>query len=128
MKLLLDTCTFLWVIAGAPELSNEARALIIDPANDVFLSSVSAWEIAAKWTRRRLVLAEPPERLVPAQRKAHGIGELPLDEESALHVTRLPALHLDPFDRMLVSQAIVHGLTVVTPDELVAQYPARTVW
>ena len=53
---------------------------------------------------------------------------LPIDEESALHVAKLPALHADPFDRMLVSQAIVHGLAIVTPDPLVTQYPARTLW
>lgn len=128
MKLLLDTCTFLWAIADAPELSPQTRALIVDPANEVFLSAVSCWEMATKWKRGQLVLSEPPDRLVPAQRQAHGIADLPLDEQSALHSVRLPALHRDPFDRMLVSQAIVHGLTIATPDELVAQYPAPTIW
>ena len=61
-------------------------------------------------------------------RDAHGIASLPIDEETALHLSRLPDLHRDPFDRLLVSQAIVHGLTIVTPDPLVAQYPARTLW
>lgn len=128
MRVLVDTCTFLWAIAGAPDLSATARRVIVDPGNEVYLSAVSAWEIAIKWGRGRLVLVEPPDRLVPAQRIAHGIDELPLDEASALHASRLPALHRDPFDRMLVSQAIVHGLTIVTPDELVVQYPARTIW
>ena len=62
------------------------------------------------------------------QREAHAIEPLPLDEESALHLSRLAPLHRDPFDRMLVCQAIVHGLTILTPDPLIAQYPARTVW
>ena len=62
------------------------------------------------------------------EREAHGIAPLPIDEESTLHLSRLPALHRDPFDRLLVSQAIVHGLTIVTPDPLVTQYPARTLW
>lgn len=128
MKLLLDTCTFLWVIEGAPELSPQVRGLIVDPANEVFLSAVSCWEIATKWKVGRLILAEPPDRFVPAQRQAHGIADLHLDEQSALHSARLPALHRDPFDRMLVSQAIVHGLTIATPDDLVTQYPARTIW
>jgi PIN domain nuclease of toxin-antitoxin system len=61
-------------------------------------------------------------------REAHGIAPLPIDEESALHVARLPLLHRDPFDRMLVSQAIVHGLTILTPDSLITQYPGRTAW
>jgi PIN domain nuclease of toxin-antitoxin system len=76
----------------------------------------------------RLPLTQPPERFVPAMRDAHGVAPLPIDEESALHTFRLPALHRDPFDRMLISQAIVHGLTLLTPDPLVTQYPARTMW
>ena len=76
----------------------------------------------------RLVLPEAPERFIPTEREAHGIAPLPIDEESTLHLSRLPALHRDPFDRLLVSQAIVHGLTIVTPDPLVRQYPARTLW
>lgn len=116
------------MITDAPELSREARLRLVDPANEVYLSAASAWEIAVKWQRGRLKLTLPPERFVPAQREAHGLTALPIDEESALHITRLPDLHRDPFDRMLVSQAIVHGLTIVTPDRLVAQYPARTFW
>ena len=73
-------------------------------------------------------LPQPPERLVPAARERYGLQALAIDEESALHVAKLPSLHADPFDRMLVSQAIVHGLTIVTPDPLVTQYPARTIW
>jgi PIN domain nuclease of toxin-antitoxin system len=128
MRLLLDTCTFLWFIAGASEISADAKRLVVDPGNEVFVSVVSAWEIAVKWMGGRLELAEPPGRLVPVQRRAHGIQSLALDEEAVLHVARLPPLHRDPFDRMLVSQALVHGLTIVTPDELIAQYPARSVW
>jgi PIN domain nuclease of toxin-antitoxin system len=128
VRLLLDTCTFLWIVTDAPELSAEVRALAVDPRNDIFVSAASAWEIAVKWRRGRLWLAQPPERFVPAQRSAHGLEDLPIDEASALHVTRLPDLHQDPFDRMLVSQAIVHGLVIATPDEMIARYPARTMW
>jgi PIN domain nuclease of toxin-antitoxin system len=128
VKLLLDTCTFLWLITDAPDLSPLARQRIVDPGNEVFLSAASAWEIGIKWRLGRLGMVQPPTALVPLQRAAHGVAELGIDEESALHVTRLPALHRDPFDRMLVSQAIVHGLVLVTPDPLVTQYPARTVW
>ncbi len=128
MRLLLDTCTFLWLIADSPELSNRARGLLIEPANDVFLSAGSAWEIALKNSLGRLPLPVPPDRFVPEQREAHGIEALAIDEESTLQVGRLPALHRDPFDRILVCQAIVHGLTVVGPDPLIAQYPVRTTW
>ena len=94
----------------------------------VRLSAASSWEIAIKHGLGRLVLPQPPEGFVPAEREAHGIAPLPIDEESTLHLSRLPALHRNPFDRLLVSQAIVHGLTIVTPDPLVTQYPARTLW
>jgi len=128
MNLLLDTCTFLWIAAGARHLSPRAREIFQDPGNDVYLSAVAAWEIAVKYALRRLPLPSPPERFVPAQREAHGIAMLALDEESVLQVHRLPEFHRDPFDRMLVCQAIVHGMTIVTPDPLIAQYPVRTRW
>ena len=86
MRLLLDTATFLWVVAGAPELSAHARELFADPDNEVYLSAVSTWEIALKHALGRLPLPEPAERFVPAQRRQHGIAPLALDEESALEL------------------------------------------
>jgi PIN domain nuclease of toxin-antitoxin system len=128
LRILLDTSTFLWVINDARELSPQARELFVDPGNDVYLSSISTWEIAIKYGLGRLPLPEPPDRFVPTQRKQHGIDPLQLDEEAALHLIRLPLLHKDPFDRMLVCQAIVHNLVILTPDDLVTQYPVRTMW
>jgi PIN domain nuclease of toxin-antitoxin system len=128
MKLLLDTCAFLWIVADAPRLSRRARDLFQSPDNEVYLSAASAWEIAVKYGLGRLPLRNPPERFVREMREAHAVAPLAIDEESALHVSRLPALHRDPFDRMLVSQAIVHGLTILTPDPLITQYPGRTAW
>ena len=128
MKLLLDTCTFLWIIGGMSDLSPRARELFVDPDNDIYLSAVSAWEITLKHAAGRLPLPEAPARFVPAQRRRHGIDTLGLDEESALHLDRLPPLHRDPFDRMLVCQAIVHGLMMLGPDPLISQYPIRSEW
>ncbi len=128
MNLLLDTCTFLWSIEGGGAVSESARAALADPANDIYLSSVSAWEIAVKHALGKLPLPEPPEKYVPSQRSARGIEPLALDEEAALQLPRLPPLHRDPFDRMLVCQALVGGLTVVTPDADIARYPVRTLW
>jgi PIN domain nuclease of toxin-antitoxin system len=124
----LDTATFLWIVSDAAELSEEAREIFADPENEVYLSSVSAWEIAVKHALGKLPLPEAPVRFVPFQRKQHGIDPLQLDEESALHLSRLPSLHKDPFDRMLVCQAVVHHLAILTPDELIQQYPIRTIW
>ena len=128
MRLLLDTYTFLWIVKRAPELSSRARELFVDPDNEVYLSVVSAWEIALKHAAGRLPLPELPERFVPAERRRHGIDTLELDEETALHLGRLPPLHRDPFDRMLVCQAIVHGLVILGPDTLITQYPIRAAW
>lgn len=128
MRLLLDTSTFLWLINDAPELSSRAREGIVDPDNEVFLSSVSAWEIAVKNALGKLPLPRSTDRLVPEERERHGVESLPLDEESTLQLVRLPRLHRDPFDRMLVCQAIVHGLVIVSADRLITQYPVRTTW
>lgn len=128
MKLLLDTCTFLWIAGKPTALSDRARQLFGSTDNEVFLSPVSAWEIVTKYGLGRLPLPEPPDRFIPRLRDYHGIEPLPIDEESVLQTARLPMLHRDPFDRLLVCQAIVHGMALLTPDELIAQYPARVVW
>ena len=128
MRLLVDTCTFLWIVGDAPALSRRARELFKAADNEVYLSTASAWEIAVKHGLGRLPLPEPPERFVPDMRERHGIVSLAIDEESALHVSRLPTLHRDPFDRMIVAQSIVHGLAILTPDPLVTLYPGRTIW
>ena len=128
MKVLLDTCTFLWLISGDAALSQRARELITDPDLPVYLSSVSAWEIAVKAALGRLPLSEPLEHLIPYERDRHGVEPLLLDERSVLHVTKLPTLHRDPFDRMLICQAIEHGLTLLTPDEQIRRYPIVTEW
>ena len=128
MRLLLDTCTFLWIVGGDKSLSARAREAFTDPEAEVFLSAASAWEIAVKHRLGKLPLPAPPADFVPTQRAAHGIEPLPVDEEAALHVAKLPDLHRDPFDRILVAQAIAAGLVLVTPDEPIRQYPVRALW
>lgn len=128
MKLLLDTCTFLWIITDSPELSSKAREIFTDPTNDVFLSAVSAWEMSVKHALKRLPLPELPSRFIPTQREKHDIEPLPLEEEATLYLPALPEYHKDPFDRMLICQAIVHGMVILTPDDLITQYPVRSIW
>lgn len=128
MKLLLDTCAFLWIIRGRPEASSTAVALFSNPSNEVFLSSVSAWEIAVKHRLGKLPLGDLPERYIPNERKKHRIDSLPLDESDTLLLDKIPLLHHDPFDRMLICQAIAHQMTILTPDPLIAQYPVLTRW
>jgi PIN domain nuclease of toxin-antitoxin system len=128
VKVLLDTCTFLWVLSGDSQLSPRAAELFRNPDSEVFLSAASAWEITVKHASGKLQLPSLPERFVPDMRHEFDIASLAIDEESALHASRLPPLHRDPFDRLLVSQAIVHGMTILTPDAIIARYPARTTW
>lgn len=128
MKLLLDTCTFLWVITDDPALSVKARDLFTDPVNEAYLSMVSAWEIEVKFGLGKLPLPQVPERFIPEQRERHGIATLPLEEQAVFYLSRLPSLHRDPFDRMLICQAIHHELTLLTPDPLITQYAVKTAW
>ena len=128
MRLMLDTVAFLWFAEGSSRVSAQARELIADPANDAYLSAASAWEIAIKHGLGRLPLRVPPDRYVAEQRGRHRIDSLPVNEEAALQVGKLPDLHRDPFDRLIVAQAIVEGMTVVTPDRLIGMYPVRLVW
>jgi PIN domain nuclease of toxin-antitoxin system len=128
VKLLLDTCTFLWAVSDPARLSGKAQALLSDTDNEVFLSVISAWEIALKQGIGKLELSEPAVRYVPKYREALYASELALDEASALQIAQLPVPHNDPFDRMLVCQAIVHGLTILTPDEQIVHYPVPVVW
>lgn len=128
MSLLLDTCVLLWLARADSALHDRARRALSQPDADVLVSAATGWEIAIKHARGRLPLPVALERFLPMLRERYGLKSLPIDEEAALHVAKLPRLHADPFDRMLVSQAIVHGLVIVTPDPLVTQYPARTLW
>jgi PIN domain nuclease of toxin-antitoxin system len=128
MKVLMDTCTFLWIASGSPRLSKTAAAVFLDRDNERYLSAASAWEIGIKHAAGRLPLPQKPDIFVPRVREASGIASLDMDEESALHASRLPGLHADPFDRMLVAQAIVHGMTILTPDTEIEQYGVRVLW
>jgi PIN domain nuclease of toxin-antitoxin system len=118
----------LWIIAGAKELSPVARELFANPANEVLLSSVSVWELSVKHALGKLPLPDAIERFVLEQRERHGIVALPLHERAVLHLHKLPRLHHDPFDRILVCQAIEHDCVLLTPDPLITQYPVRTQW
>jgi PIN domain nuclease of toxin-antitoxin system len=128
MRILLDTCTFLWIITDDAGLSEAARAQYANPENEIVLSAVSGWEIAIKYSLNRLILPEPPDAYIPLQREKHRISFLPLEEEAVLHTIHLPIHHRDPFDRILVSQAIVHGMVILSPDKALHQYPARVMW
>ena len=128
MKLLLDTCTCLWFAIESPELSSTATRLCLDPDVERFVSAASVWEIAIKYAKGRLALNQSPENFLVRLLDKAAAEVLPIDELAALHCGKLPPLHGDPFDRMLVAQSVIHGMTIVTPDPQVTQYAVRTLW
>ena len=109
-------------------LTAAARASCRSPENTCYLSALSVWEIAVKHRLGRLPLPEPPARYIESRRRWLEIESLPFDEASAVHDALLPPVHADPFDRGLVAQAILHHMTIVTPDQAIAQYPAPVLW
>lgn len=126
MKLLLDTHIFLWLISGDAKLSDAARALIANPNNEVFLSVVSVWEAVIKYQLGKLPLPQAPEIYLPMQRHNHQIASLKIDEATIEFLPNLSALHRDPFDRILICQALQHGLTIVTVDAAITNYAVPT--
>ena len=124
MRLLLDTHVFLWFISGDERLPSSWREAIRDPDNDVYLSVVSLWEAIIKSAVGKLPLPELAQTYIPIQRIRPQIESALLDEASVQHLATLPGIHKDPFDRMLVCQAIEHDFTVVTVDEVFEKYPA----
>jgi PIN domain nuclease of toxin-antitoxin system len=122
MKILLDTHIFLWFISGDTQLSTDVRDAIRDPDNEVYLSAVSVWEAIVKYQLGKLPLPEHPETYLPKQRELHQIASLALDEISVVQLSKLPPFHRDPFDRMLICQALQNGLTIATVDAAVRAY------
>jgi PIN domain nuclease of toxin-antitoxin system len=123
MRILLDTCEFLWLVTADARLSPQLVPAVRDPQNEVFLSVVSFWEICLKHSLGKLPLPKPPSQFVPLQRERHQIEPLALDEAAVTQLSGLPMLHRDPFDRMLICQAKAHGLTFASADKLIRQYP-----
>ncbi len=128
MKLLLDTCTFLWMSTNEDSLSTIARSAITDPANRRFLSSISVMELAIKTKLRKLVLHAPLEQVVHEGMRRGVVEELPVAIEHSLAVARLPLLHRDPFDRLLIAQSQVEGMPLVTNDAAIRQYAVQIIW
>jgi PIN domain nuclease of toxin-antitoxin system len=128
MKLLLDTHTFIWWDSDPPRLSPHVFEICRDSENLLLLSVVSVWEIQIKLLLGRLTLGLPLPELIDAQRRINRIEVLPVNLEHARALDRLPALHKDPFDRMLIAQAQVEGATVLSKDPIFSEYPVQVVW
>lgn len=123
MRLLLDTHVILWALADPERLTNEARACIEDGHNEVFVSAASVWEIAIKQATGRL---RAPDDLLDVMASG-GFASMPITAQHASAAGGLPMLHRDPFDRMLIAQAIVESIAIVTRDQRLAQYEVQLV-
>ncbi len=128
MTLLLDTQCWLWMQAAPERFSSPARELVDDPDSVLLLSPVSAWEIAEKYAEGRLALPVPPAEYVPSRMKSSGVDALALQHSHALQVAMLPWHHRDPFDRLLIAQAQVEGLPLLSADRQLADYDVEIVW
>ena len=126
MKVLLDTNVFLW-LHTEPERLSEHLPLVEDRRTQLLVSAVSSWEIAIKHALGRLPLPDPPERYVPERIRIIGAHALAIEHRHSLAVAGLAPLHRDPFDRLLVAQAGLLGVPILTADPDVAQYPVRTL-
>jgi PIN domain nuclease of toxin-antitoxin system len=122
MKLLLDTQVFLWFLNADRRLPDAWRDAIAEPSNEVYLSAASVWEAVIKSQVGKLPLPAPAETYLPEQRLRHGIGSLIVDEGSIARLAALPALHRDPFDRILIAQALQHRCTLMTADAAIKAY------
>ena len=128
MRALLDTQVFIWSNTLDPRLSPAARDILDDGANDIYLSAVTAWEIAIKYARGRLPLPEPPQEYVEKRLAIEDLIPLAIDLPHALAVGDLPAIHNDPFDRLLIAQAQVEQLPILTSDANIARYDVEVIW
>jgi PIN domain nuclease of toxin-antitoxin system len=126
MKFLVDTHCWLWLQASPERLAAPLLALLEDPANDLLLSAASSWEIAIKYALGKLPLPEPPSRYVPRRMTASGSRGLPIEHAHSLRVAELPLHHRDPFDRLLVAQAQIEKLVLLTVDRQFEKYDVET--
>jgi PIN domain nuclease of toxin-antitoxin system len=128
VKLLLDTHAFLWWVEGAPALGRRARAEISNPDNEVFVSLATCWELAIKLSLGKLRLTHSLDRFIPEQLTRNGFVLLSVEFPHVARVAELPFHHRDPFDRVLVAQALQDELAIVSSDRVLRKYGVTVVW
>ncbi|MFH1859672.1 MAG: type II toxin-antitoxin system VapC family toxin [bacterium] len=128
MKLLLDTHSFLWFIGGNSKLSSTARTTLEDTFNQLFLSVASLWEMAIKVSLGKLIILQPFEILIPHQLKLNGIKLLEIKVQHVAIVSKLPFHHRDPFDRLLIAQAIAEQMPIISTDTIFDAYTVKRMW
>ncbi|MGO4885178.1 MAG: type II toxin-antitoxin system VapC family toxin [Bryobacteraceae bacterium] len=126
--ILLDTNALLWILAGDPKLSRRVRAAVTSPHADVRVSVVSAWEIAVKFQIGKLSFALPIEQVLSEVLSGVTWPVLSVLPAHIMALLELPAIHRDPFDRLLIAQALAESLTLATADERIQEYKISTIW
>jgi PIN domain nuclease of toxin-antitoxin system len=127
MNLLLDTQVWLWMLGEPDRLGSTTTEMLTDERNGVLLSAASSWEIAIKYQLGKLPLPAPPDRYVPDRMRSSGVLGIPIEHAHALAVASLPPHHRDPFDRLLVAQAQVEDLPIVSVDGQLARYDVEFI-
>lgn len=127
MTVLLDTHVWLWMLAAPGRLGTAARELVEDGRNTLLLSAASSWEIAIKFALGRLPIPEPPDRYVPERMRRSGVDPLPIEHSHALRVSTLEPHHRDPFDRLLVAQAQVERVSLLSADPVFGRYEVEVI-
>ena len=128
MRLLLDTHTLLWFALADPQLSGTARTLIMEPANAKLVSPASYWEIAVKISVKKYALSKPYEVFMQEAIDKNGFGYLHIEPKHTARLTTLPFHHKDPFDRLLVAQAMVEGIPIISNDTALDAYGVVRLW
>ncbi len=128
MRFLLDTSTWLWSVGKVERLNQASRDVLRAPQHELYFSAVSVWEIAIKSSLGKLQLPEPPRIVIPRETTRQGLRSLPVTNLHALAVYDLPLHHGDPFDRLLIAQALSEGLTLITADRDMKRYSVEILW
>lgn len=128
MKYLLDTMVWLWSVGPTDKIGDAGLAILRNGEQDLYLSVASSWEIAIKTKLGKFDLPEPPPRYVPKRLVEQGIQSLSVTQSHSLKVFDLPLHHADPFDRLIIAQALTEGMTILTSDRAFKKYPVELVW
>lgn len=128
MKVLLDTQAFLWLIADTKQLSSNAKKIFLDSNSELFLSLASIWEIAIKISIKKLTLQQSFERFIPHQLQENNISQLHIDFRHLVKTLHLPFHHRDPFDRLIISQAMTEHFVILSNDNIFDKYEAKRIW
>lgn len=128
MRVLLDTHAFLWFVLGDEKLSSNARRSIEDPGNEKLVSPASSWEIAIKISLNKYTLSQPYEVFMQKGIAGNSFIILPIELQHTVALTTLPFHHRDPFDRLIIAQAMVESIPVISGDAAFAAYPVTCIW